>query len=551
MTEIAGIGIGSGVAQGPVAWMAPALPTPEDVASTQTPQVESARAQQAVADVAAALAAHGAEVGGAAQEVLEAQAMMAEDPTLADEIQERITAGKTAEWSVHDAFDSFRKTMQDLGGYLGERAADLADVSQRVVAQLRGVPAPGLPEVNHPYVLVANDLAPADTALLDLGRVRGLITTEGGPTSHTAILAREKGIVAVVAASGASALQDGEDVIVDAAAGVVIRDPSNEQREQARRRSELRAVRSATPAAPGMLADGTAVPLLANLGSPEEADAALARGAEGVGLFRTEFLFLQAEHAPSISEQSEKYIRLLSAFAKRKVIVRVLDAGADKPLPFLTDTAEENPALGLRGLRALRAHEHVLRDQLTALAEAAAATDAELGVMAPMVSTANEAQYFAEIAHEHGLRTVGIMVEVPSSALLADHLLAQVDFVSIGTNDLTQYTMAADRLLGSVAGFQDPWNPAVLRLIGEVGEAGARAGKPVGICGEAAADPLLALVLVGLGATSLSMAPAAIADVREMLKSHTLDDARRLAIAARAAPDAASARTAVQDAVHP
>ncbi len=219
--------------------------------------------------------------------------------------------------------------------------------------------------------------------------------------------------------------------------------------------------------------------------------------------------------------------------------MRVLDAGADKPLAFLNDAHEENPALGLRGIRALRASEDILREQLTALAEADAATDADLWVMAPMVATVEESEYFVEIARDYGIKTAGVMVEVPSSALLADRILAGADFASIGTNDLTQYTLAADRLLGSVASFQDPWHPAVLRLIREVGDAGRFHGKPVGICGEAAADPLLAVVLVGLGATSLSMAPTAIADVRASLLEHSLDDARVIAEAALAANDAA------------
>ncbi|MGQ3011919.1 putative PEP-binding protein, partial [Microbacterium aurantiacum] len=312
----------------------------------------------------------------------------------------------------------------------------------------------------------------------------------------------------------------------------------------AQHRADARASAASAPITDGALADGTAVPLLANLGNPAAAAEAVALGAEGVGLFRTEFLFLSSAQAPTVEQQREAYTQLLQAFPGKKVVVRVLDAGADKPLPFLNDAHEENPALGLRGLRALRASEDILREQLTALAEADAATDADLWVMAPMVSTVEETEYFTAVAREYGVKTAGVMVEVPSSALLADHILASADFASIGTNDLTQYTLAADRLLGSVASFQDPWHPAVLRLIREVGRAGADRGKPVGICGEAAADPLLAVVLVGLGATSLSMAPTALADVRATLLEHTLDDARVIADATLAATDAATARAA-------
>ena len=553
MTELRGVGIGLGVAQGPVARMAEPLPAPGDEPSTRSADEERTRARDAVAAVARELEERGAQAGGAAQEVLEAQAMMAEDPTLEGEIDARIDQGKTAEWAVHDAFASFREALAAMGGYLGERAADLDDVAQRVIARLRGVPAPGVPDPGHPFVLVAKDLAPADTALLDLDQVLALVTTEGGPTSHTAILAREKAIVAVVGAAAAADLADGETVIVDAAAGVVTTDPSADELERAQRRADARRDAASAPITDGALKDGTAIPLLANLGNPEGAAEAVALGAEGVGLFRTEFLFLSASQAPTVAQQRESYEKLLSAFAGKKVVVRVLDAGADKPLPFLNDAHEENPALGLRGLRALRASEDILREQLTALAEAdaatrAAGTGADLWVMAPMVSTVEETAYFTAIAREYGIRTAGVMVEVPSSALLADRVLRIADFASIGTNDLTQYTLAADRLLGSVAAFQDPWHPAVLRLVGEVGAAGRTHGKPVGICGEAAADPLLAVVLVGLGATSLSMAPTALADVRATLLEHDLADAQRIAEAALAADDAASAREAARSA---
>ncbi|MDZ8274571.1 phosphoenolpyruvate--protein phosphotransferase [Microbacterium aquimaris] len=554
MAQLRGVGIGLGVAQGPVARMAPPVPAPDDTPSTLSVEEETARAREAVGVVARELEQRGTQAGGAAQEVLEAQAMMAEDPTLEEEIDSRLAQGKTAEWAVHDAFASFRRQLTALGGYLGERAADLDDVAQRVIAQLRGEPAPGVPDPGHPFVLVAKDLAPADTALLDLDKVLALVTTEGGPTSHTAILAREKSIVAVVGAVGAKDLADGDSVIVDAASGVVTTDPTADELERAEHRAEVRAEAASAPVTPGALADGTAVPLLANLGSPTAAAEAVELGAEGVGLFRTEFLFLSANQAPTVEQQRASYTELLKAFPGKKVVVRMLDAGADKPLPFLNDAHEDNPALGLRGLRALRQSEDILREQLTALSEAHEATrrtpegPADLWVMAPMVSTVEETEYFVTLAREYDIKTAGVMVEVPSSALLADRVLRHADFASIGTNDLTQYTMAADRLLGSVASYQDPWHPAVLRLVREVGDAGKANGKPVGICGEAAADPLLAVVLVGLGATSLSMAPTALADVRATLLEHSLDDAVRIAEAALAADDAASARTAAQTA---
>ncbi len=372
---------------------------------------------------------------------------------------------------------------------------------------------------------------------------------EGGPTSHTAILARSAGITAVVGARGAAALAEGQEVIVDAASSQVIADPGPEQLAEAERRIEQRSAVQAAPVTPGTLADGTPVPLLANLGSPDGAQHAVELGAEGVGLFRTEFLFLSSDRAPSVEDQTAAYTELLKAFPGKKVVVRVLDASADKPLPFLTNDEEENPALGLRGIRALLAKQEILEDQLTALARAEAAAEADVWVMAPMVSTVEEAEQFTELASAHGLKTSGVMVEVPSSALLAEPILQRTGFASIGTNDLTQYAMAADRLLGSVASLQDPWHPAVLRLIREVGAAGQVTSKPVGVCGEAAADPLLAVVLVGLGATTLSMAPAALAEVRYELSQHTADSARAAAAAALGATSAAAAREAAREAL--
>ncbi|WP_411721406.1 phosphoenolpyruvate--protein phosphotransferase [Mycetocola sp.] len=531
--------------------MSDPLPAPADVPSTRSQAEETERARTSLGIVARELESRGQAAGGAARDVLEAQAMMAEDPMLSEAVDEALAAGKTAERAVFEAFATFRNQLAAMGGYLGERAADLDDVSQRVIADLGGVAAPGVPSPEHPFVLVARDLAPADTAMLDLDKVLGLITSDGGPTSHTAILAREKSIVAIVGTADATGLADGTLVILDAASGTVIANPTDEQTTDAERRIAERQAAAVAPVTPGALADGTTIPLLANLGSSAGAQAAADAGAEGVGLFRTEFLFLDAGgSAPTVEQQREHYVRLLQAFPGKKVVVRVLDAGADKPLPFLNDAHEENPALGLRGLRALRASEDILREQLTALAQADAQTEAELWVMAPMVSTVEETRYFVALAREYEIRTAGVMVEVPSLALLAPQVMAASDFASIGTNDLTQYTLAADRMLGSVAALQDPWHPAVLRLVGEVGAAGATAGKPVGICGEAAADPLLAVVLVGLGATSLSMSTPALTDVRASLLRYTLDEARHLAQIALAADGAAESRAAVATAAH-
>lgn len=545
--HVSGIGIGRGTAIGPVLRMPEPLAEPAEIPSEANPVVDYERVAVALAATAADLVVLGARAGGDAKDVLEAQALMAEDPAVVEDIRERIDSGRTAERAVFEAFRSYEYVLESAGGVMAGRAADLRDVAQRAIAHLLGVSVPGVPRSDEPFVLIAHDLAPADTAMLDLTKVLALVTRDGGPTSHTAILARAKSIVAIVGAAGSDQLMNGTPVIVDAAAGTVITDPSSDEIATARERAS-RSVEDA-PLTPGALADGTPISLLANLGSPSEAAAAVALGAEGVGLFRTEFLFLDAQHAPSVDAQREQYIALLRAFPRQKVVVRVLDAGADKQLEFLEHTHEENPALGRRGIRALRDSEQVLRDQLQALAEADAATDAELWVMAPMVADVEETTYFIELGRQLGLKTMGVTLEVPSSALLADQIVGLTDFVSIGTNDLTQYTLAADRMLGAVSRYQDPWHPAVLRLVKLIGDAGAISGRPVGVCGEAAADPLLAVVLVGLGATDLSMTATALADVRAELKRHTIEDARELAKRAIAATSAAAARQVVAAAV--
>jgi len=542
--ELHGVGVGRSVAVGPILRMPDALPEPKDESHAGDAAAEFASVTASLAAVSSDLESRGKKAGGEAQEVLEAAAMMAADPTLSDNVKALIEKGKTGERAVFEAFSEFQEMLIGMGGYMAERATDLSDVSQRIIADLRGVPAPGVPTSDEPFILVAPDLAPADTALLDLDKVLGLITRDGGPTSHTAILARSKSIPAIVGVIGALDLTDGTVIIADASSGLITVDPSDDAIADAKQRIAEREAAAKAPITDGALKDGTRVPLLANLGSPKDAAAAVELGAEGVGLFRTEFLFLDSTSAPTVEDQTTQYTDLLGYFPGKKVVVRALDAGADKPLSFLNDAHAENPALGLRGLRALRASEQILRDQLTALVNAQNSTDADLWVMAPMVSDADETDYFVKLGKELGLKTVGVMAEVPSLAVLADQVALLSDFVSIGTNDLTQYTLAADRMLGSVASYQDPWHPAVLRLVKLLGEAGAANGKPVGICGEAAADPQLAVVLVGLGATTLSMTPAALADVRAELAGVTLEDAKRKATAALAAHSAAGAREA-------
>ena len=537
---IKGVGIGRGVAVGKVIRMAPPMEEPADVrrdASVSAVE-ENERVTKAMAKVNAELnhkaeqAANGDEGAKQAAPILQAIAMFASDPSLAENIKNLVNGGKTGERAVLEGFAQVEEMFKMIGGYQAERAADLHDVGQRVIAELRGVAAPGVPESDDPFVLVAEDLSPADTSTLDLTKTLAIVTSQGGPTSHTAILARARGIVSVVSAAEAADLKDGEQVIVNAAKGEVVTEPTDEEIKQAEAAKEHAAKAKELRGRAGGTKDGHLVPLLANLGKPADAKTALEYGAEGVGLFRSEFLFIGNSEPPSVEEQTKAYTELLSQFPGKKVVIRMLDAGADKPLPFLTPEDEPNPALGLRGLRTLREHKEVLEGQLKALAAADAQTDADLWVMAPMVADEYEADYFVKLGKSFGLKKVGAMAEVPSIALMADKVAEVADFVSIGTNDLTQYTMAADRTLGSVAGYQTAWHPAVLRAIKLICDAGNAKGMPVGVCGEAAADPDLAVVLTGLGVNSLSMTPVALDDVRAQLAEVTFEEAQAKAKAA-------------------
>ena len=376
-----------------------------------------------------------------------------------------------------------------------------------------------------------------------------IVTERGGPTGHTAILAKQLGIPAVTACADAAGLADGQHVLVDGGNGEVVADPSDDLVADAQRRREALTERRARSHGPGRTADGGSIPLLVNLGGPSELSSSARADSEGVGLLRTEFLFQDRATAPTFEEQRDSYRSVFEAFAGRRVVVRTLDVGADKPLAYVPQPEEPNPALGVRGLRLAHAHPELLDEQLRAIAQAAAGSDADVWVMAPMVATAAEARTFAQAARGHGLAKVGVMIEVPSAALMAAGILAEVDFASIGTNDLAQYTLAADRLAGELAELLDPWQPALLRLLAETARAGAAADakRPVGVCGEAASDPMLALVLVGFGITSLSMAPACLPDVRAALAERTLEDCRALARAALEAPTAVTARAAVAE----
>lgn len=502
---------------------------------------------EAVAGVADGFEAKAAKASGNAAAVLTASAGLARDKGLRGAVRKNLRADHPVLDAVHEAVEQFVAVFTSMGGLMAERATDLRDIERRVTARLVGEPEPGVQLPKEPAVLIAEDLAPSDTAGLDPAVISALVTEKGGPTSHTAIIARQLGIPCVVGVAGILETPRGTALLVDGTAGTITTgvDPD----EAAGLVETDRAAREASAAwtGPGATKDGTRVKVLANVADGESSRKSAEAPVEGVGLFRTELCFLNRAEEPDAEEQADIYAAVLEPYRdKGYVVVRTLDAGSDKPVAFATLEGEENPALGVRGLRLSFGNPGLLDRQLDGIAGAAERTGTETWIMAPMVATVAEATDFAAKVHDRGLKA-GVMVEVPSAALLAHRMLEVVDFLSIGTNDLTQYAMAADRMATDLAHLTDPWQPAVLQLIAITAEAGKQAGKPVGVCGEAAADPMLACVLVGMGITSLSMAAAAVRPVGAQLAAATIETCEEAAEAALAAADPQAARAAVRE----
>lgn len=548
-STIKGTGVVAGVAYAEAVWVRPrpALPTEGSIDPEQASESEYNRFLAAVDTVANRLEKRAASAEGQAAEVLTATAGMVKDRGWHKTVRKNIRTGRNAEFATVGATDKFVTMFEAAGGVMAERTTDLKDVRDRVIAELRGEDEPGLPLVDGEAVLFADDLAPADTATLDTKHIKALVTELGGPTSHTAIIARQLDIPCIVAV-GASLgdIESGTLVFVDGAVGTVTCGADAETSTKAVAEYRERAARVAQWRGPAKTKDGHSVQLLANVADGNAARIASESQAEGIGLYRTELSFLSASEEPGVEEQAKIYGKVFKAFPESKVVVRTLDAGSDKPISYATLSSEENPALGVRGLRIARDNEALLTRQLDAIAQAAEARDdkASTWVMAPMVATSTEAQWFANLCRERGL-TAGAMIEVPAAALMADKIMPHLDFVSIGTNDLTQYTMAADRLSPQLAYLTDPWQPAVLRLIQHTCIVGQANNVAVGVCGEAAADPMLACVLTGLGVNSLSAASTAVAGVGAQLAEITLEQCQQLAEVALDAESPDAARTAV------
>ena len=556
-TVITGTGVVPGVRYAEAVWIRPrpALPTSGPVVEAGEREAEYERFTTAADTVAERLSSRSEAADGAAKEVLNATAGMVRDRGWRKAVNKNIKSGHPAEYAVVAATTKFISMFEAAGGVMAERVTDLRDIRDRVIAELRGEEEPGLPQVNGEVVLFADDLSPADTAALDTNHFVALVTELGGPTSHTAIIARQLNVPCIVAVgSNLNDIKAGAKVLVDGALGTITLNADPEIAVAAVAESKLLAERIAQWRGPAETKDGHRVQLLANVQDGNAARIASDTQAEGIGLFRTEMCFLSALEEPSVDEQAEVYKKVLERFPNSKVVVRSLDAGSDKPVAFATMADEMNPALGVRGLRVARANEPLLTRQLDAIAKAVKELgrdeNAPTWVMAPMVATAREAKWFAGLCAERGL-VAGAMIEVPAAALMADKIMPHLDFVSIGTNDLTQYTMAADRMSPQLAYLTDPWQPAVLRLIQHTCEEGKRTNTAVGVCGEAAADPLLACVLAGLGVNSLSSASTAIAGVGAQLSAIDFDTCVKAAEAAINAEGATEARQKVRDILQP
>ena len=548
MRELHGLGASPGVAVG-AAWVLAAddlsLPDrPSGDAASETNRLHAALEGVAEELAARAAAAKDPETRG----VLEAIAAMAADPELRKRADGFVEKGAAAARAVVSAADGFASVLSASGNeYLAARAADVRDVGRAAARRVLGLVGPDLRAIPDGSIVVARELSPADVASLDLSRVRGFVTELGGTTSHAAIVARANGLAAVVGVDDLlAAVAAGARLAIDGSSGEVVVEPDDATAAAFAARAEAaRADRERLAAAAGTgpttTADGVRVEVAANVSGASELRVAVEQGAEAVGLLRTELAYLGRREAPSEEEQVA-LLRSLAELTAGRIVVRTFDFGADKPIAFLDLPAEANPALGVRGIRLARAHPDLLDAQVRAVCAAAKATGRPFAVMAPMVATVEEAAWLRErVEAAGGGIEVGAMVEVPSAVLLARELADRLDFLSIGTNDLTQYLHAADREDARLGGLQDAFDPAVLRAVQMVCE-GAAGRAWVGVCGEAAGDPDWARVAVGLGVRELSMSAARIPGVRAALRATTLAACERAAAAARDASDAAEAR---------
>ena len=546
---VPGIKASPGLAIGPVRqYVHERIVVAED---SKDPEAEKKRLRQAVAAAKENLQQLYDEVraktGAAKAAIFKAHLAFLDDPELQLEVRDRIDAGRSAGSAWQQAIDErIRELEQHEDPVLAGRAMDLQDVGRRVLKHIAGViqEQPFIP--TEPVILVAEDLTPSDTAALDPALILGLCTAGGGPTSHSAIIARSLGIPAMVSAGPAVLkISDQTPAILDGDTGTLYLEPSEEDcKAAAVARQELESLRDKefrSRFEPALTLDGQRIEVVANIGTAAEAEQAVKAGGEGVGLLRTEFLFLGRDTPPDEEEQFKNYTAMLASLNGLPMIVRTLDIGGDKEVPYLDLPAEDNPFLGERGIRLCLKRPELFMAQLRAIYRAS--LHGPLKIMLPMVSTLEELAAAKQLAEQARLAVgaepveIGIMVEVPSVAVMADAFAAQVDFFSVGTNDLTQYVLAMDRLHPTLAAKADSLHPAVLRMIDMVVKAADQAGIWVGVCGGLAGEPLGAVILAGLGVRELSMVIPSIAAIKARLRNITLEEARTLARQALACPD--------------
>ncbi|WP_025948352.1 phosphoenolpyruvate--protein phosphotransferase [Geobacillus thermocatenulatus] len=528
------------------------LETPHLAAEKRTVadvEAEIARLEAAVAKAKEELEAikqHALEkIGEDKAAIFAAHLLVLDDPELLNPIKEKIkTEQVNAEYALHETASFFISMFEGMDNeYMKERAADIRDVTKRVLAHLLGVTISNPSLISEEVVIIAEDLTPSDTAQLNRQYVKGFATDIGGRTSHSAIMARSLEIPAVVGTKAVTAeVKNGDMVIVDGLDGQVVVNPSPEllarYEEKRARYEEQKAEWAKLVDQPTVTADGVHVELAANIGTPDDVKGALANGAEGIGLYRTEFLYMGRSELPTEDEQFAAYKTVLEQMNGKPVVVRTLDIGGDKELPYLQLPKEMNPFLGFRAIRLCLEMQDMFRTQLRALLRAS--VHGNLKIMFPMIATLDEFRQAKAILLEEkeallrqgvavadGIE-VGMMVEIPAAAVMADQFAKEVDFFSIGTNDLIQYTMATDRMNERVSYLYQPYNPAILRLISHVIDAAHREGKWVGMCGEMAGDPIAIPILLALGLDEFSMSATSILPARAQLKQLAKEEAARI-----------------------
>ncbi|HSD19149.1 MAG TPA: phosphoenolpyruvate--protein phosphotransferase [Anaeromyxobacter sp.] len=547
-----GTGVSAGVARGTAFVMSCGYSSATPRRSIQASEVEGERSRfEAALDTAAAeLAALKEDVseriGPSEGDIFGAQALVLQDPDLRDRVLRVVREKRiNVEAALSEIIDAYVRTLEAVpDGYLRERAADVRDVARRVLSTLIERQGPYHLDIPEGSIVVAEELLPSVTVRLDLDRVRALVTERGNKFSHSSILARSMGMPAVAGVPEAAArIRSGDRLIVDGLAGVVFVDPEpSVEREYEFLEAQLRAGGEELRhfvGLPSVTRDGTAIPLLANVNKFADTEAALRCEADGIGLYRTEFAFSIRPDFPTEEEQYEYLARAAERFHPRKVVFRLLDIGGDKVLPYFPLLPSRNPSLAQRGVRLLLRHLDVLKPQLRAFLRVSA--DHPASILLPVVAGLEEVRQAREVLRQvqdeltaagHRFNPdvpLGAMIEVPSAALMARTLAREVDFLSLGTNDLVQYVLAADREDESVASYYQPLHPGVLRLIHFVAEAARSADRELTICGEMAGDPLHTELLLGLGLRALSVAPGQMLQVKRAIRETRLDEARELA----------------------